>query len=145
MDVVDQSQEKIISLESKSNSVEQYGRQNDIEITGIPNSISDDNVELTGINVLSKASNVCVTPDDIKTSHRIGKSKGNSKKTIVHFINRKHCKCVLVNKKKLKSFNSENIGLPIIKLLFNENETEYNNMLAFVKIFSLVFSVFIIQ
>ena len=81
---------KIISLESKSNSVEQYDRQNVIEITGIPNSIPDDNVESTVINVLSKASNVCVTPDDIETSHRIGKSKGNSKKTIVHFINRKH-------------------------------------------------------
>ena len=47
-------------------------------------------MESTVINVLSKASNVCVTPDDIETSHRIGKSKGNSKKTIVHFINRKH-------------------------------------------------------
>ena len=63
--------------------------------------------------------------------HRIGNSKVNSKKTIVRFINRKHCRCALVNKKKLKSFNSESIGLPNVKLYFNENLTEYNNTLAF--------------
>ena len=57
--------------------------------------------------------------------------KGNSKKTIILFINRKHCKCALVNKKKLKSFNSESIGLPNVKLHFNEDLTEYNNTLAF--------------
>ena len=123
--------EKIISLESKSNSVEQYCQQNNMESNGIPNSISDDNLESTVINVLSKATNVHVTADDIETCHRIGKSKRNSKKTIVHFINRKHCKCALVNRKKLKSFNSESIGLPNVKLHFNENLTEYNNILDF--------------
>ena len=36
-----------------------------------------------------------------------------------------------INRKKLKSFNSESIGLPNVKLYFNENLTEYNNTLAF--------------
>ena len=94
-------------------------------ITGIPNSVSDDNLESTVINVLSKATNVHVTVDDIKVCHRIGKSKGNSKKTIVRFINRKHCKCALVNREKLKSFNSESIGLSNVKLHC------YYNTLAF--------------
>ena len=57
------------------------------------------------------------------------KSNGNSKKTIVQPINRKHCKCALVNKKKLKSFNSESIRSP--NLFFNQKLTEYNNTLAF--------------
>ena len=43
----------------------------------------------------------------------------------------KDCKCALVNRKKLKSFNSESIGLPNVKLSFNENSTEYNNTWAF--------------
>ena len=43
--IVNQLQEKIISLESKRNSVEQYGRQNNMEINGNTNSISDDNLE----------------------------------------------------------------------------------------------------
>ena len=34
-------------------------------------------------------------------------SKENSKETIVRFINRKHCKCALVNRKNLKHFNSD--------------------------------------
>ena len=102
-----------------------------MESNGIPNSISDDNLESTVINVLSKATNVHVTADDTEACHRICKSKGNSKKTIVRFINRKHCKCALVNRKKLKSFNSESIGLPNVKLHFNENLTEYNNILDF--------------
>ena len=62
-----------------------------MEINGIPNSISDDNLESTVINVLSKATNVHVTADDIE-ARQISKSKGNSTKTIIHFINRKHCK-----------------------------------------------------
>ena len=101
-----------------------------MEINGIPNSISDDNLESTVINVLSKATNVHVTADDTEAC-QISKSKGNSTKTIVHFINRKHCKCALVNRKKLKSFTSESIGLPDVKLYFNENLTEYNNTLTF--------------
>ena len=80
-DEVNQLQEKIISLESKSNLVEQYGRRNNMEINGIPNNISDDNLESTVINVLGKAKNVHVTADDIEVCHRIGKSKGNTKKT----------------------------------------------------------------
>ena len=45
-----------------------------MEINGIPNSASDDNLESTVVNVLSKATNVHVTVDDIETCHRIGKS-----------------------------------------------------------------------
>ena len=65
-DEVSQLKEKIISIESKSNSVEQYDRRNNMEINGIPNSISDDNLESTIMSVLSKATNVHVTADDIE-------------------------------------------------------------------------------
>ena len=57
--------ERIVSLESNINSAEQYGRRNNMEINRIPNSISDGNLESTVINVLSKATNVHVTADDI--------------------------------------------------------------------------------
>ena len=73
---------KIMSLESKSNSVEQYGWQNNIEINGIPTSISDDNLESTVINVLSKATNVHATADDIEACHRIGNPKEIQRKLL---------------------------------------------------------------
>ena len=76
-DEVSQLKEKIISIESKSNSVEQYGRRNNMEINGIPNSISDDHLESNAINVLSNATNVHVTADNIGACHRIGKSTEN--------------------------------------------------------------------
>ena len=60
---------------------------------------------------------VYVTADDIGACHRIGKSNRNSKKTIVCLINRKHCKCALVDRKKLKSFNSESIVLCNVHLM----------------------------
>ena len=96
-----------------------------------PNSVSYDNLESAVTNLLSKATNEHVTADDIEACHRIGKSKGNSKKTNVRFINRKHCKCALINRRKLKSFNSKSIGLPNVILYFNEDLTEYNNTSAF--------------
>ena len=76
IDVFNQLQEKIVSLESKSNSFEQYGRRNNMEMNEIPNSISDGNLESTVANIFSKATNVNVTTDDIEACHRIGKSKG---------------------------------------------------------------------
>ena len=89
-----------------------------------------DNLESTVINVLSKGTNVYVTTDGIEACHRIDKFKGNSNKSIVRLINRKHYKCALVNRKTLKSFNSEIIGLPNAKLFINENLTEYSTTLA---------------
>ena len=38
-------EKKVISLEENSNSLEQYGRRNNLEITGIPNDIEDQNLE----------------------------------------------------------------------------------------------------
>ena len=57
------------------------------------------------------------------------KSKRNLKKAIVYFVNRKHFKCALVNRKKLKYFHSNSIGLPNVKLYYNL--IEYKNILAF--------------
>ena len=79
--IVNQLQEKIITLESKSNSVEQYVRatqlnnmskicQNKIEINGIPNSISDDNWKSTVTNILSNATNAYVTAVDIEACQK---------------------------------------------------------------------------
>ena len=78
-DVVNQLQEKIIILESKSKSVEQYGRRSNIETTGIPNSVSDDNLESTVMNVFRKSTSVYVMADDIEACQIIGNSAGDSK------------------------------------------------------------------
>ena len=53
-----------------------------MEVNGILNSISHNNLESTVTNALSKATNVHVTADHIKACHRIGKSKENQRKLL---------------------------------------------------------------
>ena len=47
-------QKKIYSAEENINSLEQYGRRNNIEITGIPESVENEKLEETVVEVLNK-------------------------------------------------------------------------------------------
>ena len=71
--------------------MEQYDRRNNIEITGIPDNIADKNLEHCVIEVFKGADNQ-ISHNDIEDCHGIGKSKSNSKKTIVRLVNRTYCK-----------------------------------------------------
>ena len=115
---------KVLSLEISSNHLEQYGRRNNLEISGIADDVSDENLECKVIEVL-KEIQVDVATSDIEACHRIGKSKNSSKKTIVRFVNRKHAKKALLNRKNLrKSVNCKGIFI-------NENLTKVNNSIAY--------------
>ena len=59
--------------------MEQYGKRNNLEITGIPDDVSDENLEEKVIQVLSEIQ-VNVSSSNIEACHRIGKSKNSSKK-----------------------------------------------------------------
>ena len=81
---------------------------------------------------IMKAIDIEVDDRDIEGYHRTGKSKRNSKRTIVCFCNRKFSKRALYNKKKLASVNTSAVGLGnITKLFISENLTDSNNKLAF--------------
>ena len=70
---------KVMQLEINGNHLEQCGKRNNLEITGIPDDVSDENLEEKVIHVLSEIQ-VNVSSSDIKACHRIGKSKNSSKK-----------------------------------------------------------------
>ena len=72
-----------------------------------------------------------MTADAIEAYHINSKSYENFKKAIVHHTYRKHCICTLVNRKKRKSFHSEDIELSDVKLFVSEGLTEYNNTFTF--------------
>ena len=76
---VNNLENKFISLEINGNHLKQYGRRNDLEITGIPDDVSDENLEEKVIQVLSEIQ-VSISSSDIEACHRIGKSKNSSKK-----------------------------------------------------------------
>ena len=83
-------------LENKFNQLEQYGRRNNINVSGILDSLGDNELECSVIKIM-KANDIEVDNRDIEACHKIGKSKGNSKKTIVGFCNCKLSKRALYN------------------------------------------------
>ena len=92
-----------ISNESSVDALEQYGRRNNIVVSGIPAHVSERDMEETVISVLSDTE-VNVSPNDVEVCHRIGKPDSNkSKKAIARFLNRKHCKKALLNRRKLQN------------------------------------------
>ena len=101
-------EDKVVSLESSVNQVEQYGRRNNIVISGIPDDVADDDLENAVTSIMEDV-DVIVQNGDIEVCHRIGKSdqKTSGKKIIVRFINHKYCKKALVNRKNLINITSE--------------------------------------
>ena len=123
-------QHKVIILETATNSVEQYDRRNNIEINGIPDTVEDKSLEHSVIEVFNPA-NIQIPHNYIEDWHRIGKSKGNSKKTIVRLVNRKCRKQILYNRRKFKNFDGSGISIPNTKIFVDENVTISNHQLAF--------------
>ena len=91
---------KTISLESDHNSLEQYGRGNNIEINGILDSVLDQNLEQKVIEILDDF-DVSVSPNDTEACHRMGSSVNNSRRIIVRFTNRKLAIKALLNRSRL--------------------------------------------
>ena len=75
---------KILTIDSEHNSLEQYGRRNNIKITRIPGSVPDQNLEEKVVDILNKIT-VNVSPKDIEAFHCVGIWKNSLKKTIVRF------------------------------------------------------------
>ena len=71
-------------LESSVNQVQQYGRRNNIVITGIPDDIADGKLEDAGTSIMEDV-DVIIQNDDIEAFQRIGKSdkKTSSEKKLL--------------------------------------------------------------
>ena len=101
-------------------------------LSGIPESVSEDVLEELVISVLADI-DVFVESEDIEVCHRFGKpDRDKSQKTIVCFVNRKNCKKVLFNKKKLSSIDcSKQNFTQNTKIFANENLTPMNESIAY--------------
>ena len=91
--------QKLVEFECSTDNLEQYGRRNNIIITGIPDSIDNNQLEESATEILTDI-NINVASNDTEACHRIGKkdSRIGSSKTIIRFVKREHA---LYNKKKL--------------------------------------------
>ena len=80
-------------MEIQNNNVDQYSRRNNVEISGISQSVSDNQLEEKVADIL-KTIDVYISLNEVK-----------EKNVIVHIINKKHCLQTMQNKKKLKRIN----------------------------------------
>ena len=115
-------------IESSHDALEQYGRRNNLVISGIPDSVQDSELESTVTSILSDI-DVNVESREVEECHRIGKSNNGSKKTIIRLVNRKYCKKALLNRKQLEIIDLKKHHL--IRIFINENLTIKNEHLAF--------------
>lgn len=96
---------RIESLERQTNANAQYSRRECLEISGVPASIEDDDLEDKVIEILSTI-NVTVDSSQIEACHRL-----KNDRTIIKFCSRKTCHNVLKNRKKLKDLDKTTLGM----------------------------------
>ena len=113
---------EIVNLKRKVNRDNMYHRQDNLEFSGIPESVSDENLEGTALALLRKTGVHC-TSADIVDCHRLK----NRRNVILRFVNRKHALQALSGSKHLKG-NTNDI-LPNSKIYLNRNLTpEYKTL-----------------
>ena len=99
--------DKVVILEQNLNLLGQYGRRKKLVLLGISENIPNNQLENTVSSILSDIG-VNTQSEEIEACHGFGKTdrKTKSKKNIIRFVNRKHCKKALLNKKKLSNISN---------------------------------------
>lgn len=129
----DDVQEDLVEVERHSHNLDQYTRRNNIEISGIPNSVKDKDLEGKCIDIFSSV-DIDVKPEEIEACHRLPSRNANKdKNVIVRFVNRKVIEkaCSKESRNKLSACSKLELGFQEdTKLFFNENLSPYYRRLA---------------
>ena len=126
-------EDKVTSSEDNLNSLDQFGRRNNIVLSGIPECVADNALEATVASILADI-DVDVDSNVLEICHRFGKPERTTKsrKTIVRFKNRKYCKKALLNQQKLANLDNEKHQLGSSnKIFISENLSWMNENIAF--------------
>ena len=115
---LDQVDEYIYALERSVAQLDQYGRRENIEISGIPNSVPKQHLEEEVIKILHNIGLEHIDSYAIVGCHRIsGKDRHGNQNTIVRFLQRKDAISCLMLRKRLSKCNT----LGYKNLWFSEN------------------------
>ena len=101
----------VTELEKQQANMEQYSRRNNVEVSGISNEVSDENLEKKVIDIC-KESGIVLNLYDIEACHRPPSghvNTSNSKHVIVKLASRKHSEAMLHLKKSINSCSSIDI------------------------------------
>ena len=117
--------ERLTALERQCWANAEYSKRECLEITGIPSSVSDKDLEEVVCKAITKAG-VDITPDDIEDCHRVG----NKGQTIIKFGKRKVSRQVLSVRKDLNKVKMSDIDLTGQSTLYiNQSLCPYYRML----------------
>ena len=105
---VKELENKTNDIEANHEALEQYTRRNNLIISGIPESITDESVEGKCIEILNSI-DVKVSESDIEACHRLPQRKN----VIINFGKRKHVEkaCLKSSREKLKAKDKKTLGL----------------------------------
>ena len=127
-------EDKVVSLEAELHANNQYTRQNNLLISGIPEEVEHENLEKIAINIINKCnSELVVAETDVQGCHRISKK---NKDVVCRITNKKYIEGTLYNRGKMKNLKDEDktsLGLPssTVAIYLNEHLSPYNAKLAF--------------
>ena len=90
-------------VERDTAELQQYTRRNNIEISGLPETIEDKSLEDTVIKI-AKAVDISIGKSDIEACHRLRRRKNDNgpRRTIVRFVNRKFAEKFMRKGKELR-------------------------------------------
>ena len=108
---------RVEMLERSMVSSTQYQRRENIEIHGVPESVTDDELEGTCLDLLNEIGCGIISPSQVHACHRL-KNKSN---TITRFVNRKHADKALHNRAKLKDIDKQKLKVGNANIYINEN------------------------
>ena len=103
----------------------QYNRRENVEIVGLPESIPDNRLEETVVDILGRIG-VSLSHYDIVGCHRLKNRKSGFSNVIVRFLNRKHVKEVFACKRKLQEYVPEYRYINIVENLCPKNKSIFD-------------------
>ena len=81
-------EEKVVSLESELQASNQYNRQNNLLISGIPEDVQHESLETISIGIINKCcSAIVVSPEEVQGCHRISQK---NKDVVCRLVNKKY-------------------------------------------------------
>ena len=122
--------ERLMTMERRCYANEHYSRRECLEISGIPASLADEDLESKVLKILEEI-DVPIDPTLVEDCHRLP-SKGSPKKVIFKLNRRKDIHRILSNKNKLKNLKPKSVHLPgETKVFINESLCLYYKKLWF--------------
>ena len=117
--------QRVVALERECYASSQYSRRECLQVVGIPQSVSNDELEGKVLEIFKKI-DVSIAKEKVESCHRLY----DKKTTIIKLSSRKDALNVLRSKKKLKDLNLNELGFDgVLKIYINESLSGYYKLL----------------